>query len=198
MIQTREWIPKWSHKSIRTNFKKYSLLCFGLELMSKFCIEEEANYAQKEIFTDEFEGSFKVISNFIFELEKNEITSSTQVGFLIYFLGKIFIELGVFPDLNVCQVTGSDLSNVTEITLRSDLGGFVLNNELEEKIFMRASHSRLRAALASCAKSQWKENSWNNFNNSPVSLFHDLLEYLSFQLNMNLKSSLKSYPSLKL
>ena len=100
--------------------------------MSKFCIEEEANYAQKEIFTDEFEGSFKVISNFIFELEKNEITSSTQVGFLIYFLGKIFIELGVFPDLNVCQVTGSDLSNVTEITLRSDLGGFVLNNELEE------------------------------------------------------------------
>lgn len=166
--------------------------------MSKFCIEEETNYAQKEIFTDEFEGSFKVISNFIFELEKNEISSDNQVGFLLYFLGKIFIELGIFPDLSNCQITGNTILHETGITLRSDLGGFVLNNELEEGAYIKRSHSLLKNILASVAKTQWKERPWENLNKCPPNLFHDLIEYLSFQLNMNLKSSLKSYPSLKL
>ena len=196
IIQTREWIPKWSHQSIRLDYKRYATLCFGLELISKICIEEVASYAEKEIFTDEFKGSFKVISNFLFELEKNTLEKDELIKFLIYFIGKLFIELGVFPDLSQCQITGENLNGIPNITLRADLGGFALNSELEDSSLIKSSHSNLRNYLSVCASSKWTEKKWPSFSMAPNSFFHDLMEYLSFQLNINLKKNLKSYGSL--
>ena len=198
IIQTREWVPKWSHESIRLDFKKYSTLCFGLELISKICIEEEASYAEKEIFTDEFKGSFKVISNFLFELEKNELEKEDLTKFLLYFLGKLFIELGVFPDLTSCQITGAQLNGESKISLRADLGGFVLNSELEDSSLQKGAHYQLRSLLDQSASTKWSEKKWQTFDNVPKNLFHDLMDYLSFQLNINLKKNLKSYGSLGL
>ncbi len=198
MMQTREWIAKWSHQSIRLDFKKYSVLCFGLELISKICIEEEASYAEKGIFTDEFKGSYKVISNFLFELEKNDFTKEDTTKFLIYFLGKLFIELGIFPDLSSCQITGENLNGISNISLRADLGGFVLNSELEDSSLQKDSHFSLRQFLDLCTSTKWNEKKWSSIKLAPKSFFHDLLDYLSFQLNINLKTNLKSYGSLVL
>ena len=145
------------------------------------------------ILLDERERIIECISSniFFYKLKKDDYTK-----FLLYFLGKLFIELGIFPDLSLCQITGAELNRQSNISLRADLGGFVLNSELEDSSLQKDAHYLLRLLLDQSASTKWSEQKWQTFDSAPKHLFHDLMEYLSFQLNINLKKNLKSYGSL--
>lgn len=126
--KSKEWVNLWSHNEIRLNYEAFYLMCFYLEVIVKICTEEGDNQNIDDNDNDndaETEGTFRVLSNAIFTLEKSllekEIHGENQ---LTLFLGKLLISQGVFPETNGCIVCGKKFIKDTSIILLLDQGGF--------------------------------------------------------------------------
>ena len=189
LVRAKEWKITWSSQKIRESYRKFSSLCFIVEVMSKITVDEDTKGLS--IDNNEFDGLFKVLSNACFFLDLEENFQEYQISFLSYFLGKLFIDLGIFPDINQCQISGKKLGG--NILLRPDLGGLTL---LEEDSSGGKIFTQTLPTLSFSAYSSWKENKWKEVKNSPRELLLELLDYLSFQVGVDLKLSLKTLSSI--
>ena len=93
LIQTKEWKIKWSHETIRYDYKRFVLLSFICELATLTTL---ANEDLTDDSDKQYQGIFSVLSNGIFYLE-NEKFSSNEFHFICYYLGKFIADFGVFP-----------------------------------------------------------------------------------------------------
>ena len=197
LIQTREWIAKWSHQEIRLDFGKYSALNFGLELINKLSVEGE-NPESSNDFDESFEGFFKVLSNFIFFLEQEINFNETKNNLIVYFLSKVFIELGIFPDVRHCQVTGENIDKINDVSLSPSRGGFVINNELEERDLKKEKNYQLLNCMRLSAMTKWSEKKWSTLPQLPEGLYLDLIDFLSFQMEQDYKGKILSIKGLRI
>ena len=189
LVRAKEWKITWSSQKIRESYRKFSSLCFIVEVMSKITVDEDVKGLAHN--DHEFDGLFKVLSNACYFLDLEENFQERQIGFLCYFLGKLFIDLGIFPDIKQCQISGRDLSG--EIILRPDLGGLTL---LEEDSSGGRIFNQTLPVLNFSAYSSWKESKWTELTDSPRDLLIELLNYLSFQTGIDFKLSLKTLSSI--
>ena len=104
LVRAKEWKITWSSQKIRESYRKFSSLCFIVEVMSKITVDEDVKGLAHN--DHEFDGLFKVLSNACYFLDLEENFQERQIGFLCYFLGKLFIDLGIFPDIKQCQISG--------------------------------------------------------------------------------------------
>ena len=197
LIQTREWVAKWSHQKIRLDFGKYSALNFGLELINKLSVDGE-NPESSPDFDDSFQGFFKVLSNFIFFLDQEINFNKTKNNLIVYFLSKVFIELGIFPDVGQCQVTGENIDNKSDVSLSSSRGGFVINHELEERDLKKENHFQLLRCMKLSAMTKWSERKWMTISHLPEGLYLDLIDFLSFQMEQDYKGKILSIKGLRI
>ena len=126
IYNAKEWLPLWSHQSIRLDHRAFSLLCFYLECAAKFGQEADL-HEPSEDFDDQSIGLFRAISSSIFYLDK--MISLGQFNFnwnLIVFISKLITELGIFPDRTKCILSGEYLNGAEELALVPNHGGFAL------------------------------------------------------------------------
>ena len=98
LLQTKEWRVQWSHENIRYDYTRFLLLSFICEISSTIAVPRQDLEDQSD---NQFQGLFTVISNGIFYLENNKIDIG-DMNFIIFFLGKLMIDVGIFPDTNKC------------------------------------------------------------------------------------------------
>lgn len=122
--QAKEWRATWTHESIRLNHQAFYLMCAYCELMQKIA-DEEALHDKNQDFDRAHEGLFKVLSNGLFYLDKRALVRSLDLHseFMI-FVGKLLIDLGVFPVRDTCVFCGEDVTEDESLFLMADHGGF--------------------------------------------------------------------------
>jgi recombinational DNA repair protein (RecF pathway) len=139
VIGCREWSLLWQHEKIRHDDRGFSLMCFYLELMKLLAPESELNSAERG-WDQTAEGLFRVLSNAVVRLEKNiEQKSFDMTTELIYFLAKLLVEQGVFPERNTCVLSGEPLDGKSGLALLSSAGGFAKIDHLKSSEDRRRS-----------------------------------------------------------
>ena len=113
-------------------------------------------------------------------------------------MSKVFIELGIFPDIGQCQVTGESIDNKRDVSLSSSRGGFVINNELEERDLKKENHFQLLSCMKLSAMTKWNERKWLNIPLLPEGLYLDLIDFLSFQMEQDYKGKILSIKGLRI
>ena len=108
------------------------------EVISKLGVEA---HLEDELEDPDSVGLFKVLSNgfyyfdhLLVRVEKGQ-DLALSYAVLSFFLGKLLIELGVFPEVNQCVVTGEALDNLEQkgaVRFLPDQGGFALQAVLNE------------------------------------------------------------------
>lgn len=125
MYSAKEWEALWMADAIRQNHVAFYTLCFIVHVASKVAQEEDL-HDESHSFDDHSQGIFRAISNALVHLESMvKLNNFHPTSELIIFLGKLLIELGVFPDLRSCMLCGVNLEAVTKMGLSSEHGGFV-------------------------------------------------------------------------
>ena len=195
LMRSKEWSLKWSHSTIRKSYKKYVNLCFFVEIISKILINEDAT--QQAPDTDrnmEFSGAYKVLSNAIYFLEKHFDDKQNSFHLQSFFLCKLLIELGVFPNLNECLISGRNIKDSSSSRLLPDQGGFALTEELDEESSHEKSHQKIRNIFLLSASTKWQEY---QITSSQITSeeFQIILNYFCFQMNFDL-ASIKSSSSI--
>jgi recombinational DNA repair protein (RecF pathway) len=122
--RAKEWQAPWVHNNIRLNHQAFYLMCLYCEIMQKLSSEESLHDGNQD-FDDAQVGLFKVLSNGLFYLDKR----CGEEGFnrhneAIIFIGKLLIDLGVFPIRDNCVFCDDELGGEGIIYLLSDHGGF--------------------------------------------------------------------------
>lgn len=133
IYQAKEWELVWHHQSIRERVESFSTLCFMLEVVGK--LAEESELDDDEVLKEHSGGTFRCLSNAVFYLDRELKKGGKQSPYiaLSFFLGKLLIELGIFPDLHHCILTETPLTQVGEIRLLIDQGGFAFSQGLEQE-----------------------------------------------------------------
>ena len=128
MQSAKEWEAIWMADKVRTDHIAFYALCFIVQVAAKVAIEEDL-HDESQSYDDHSMGIFRAVSNALVHLEKMVSDKSFHPsGEVALYLGKMLIELGVFPDLKHCMVCGVDLSNFKQLLLSSEHGGFVCHN----------------------------------------------------------------------
>ncbi|MCP4914267.1 MAG: hypothetical protein GY909_14235 [Oligoflexia bacterium] len=193
MLQAKEWTPIWAHEKIRENHKAFYLLCLYLEIIIKIAQDENLHDDNLQSSSEE-EGLFMVLSNAIFHMEKrlNLGEFDSWSDFLI-FLGKLSIELGVFPMRESCIFCDEDLEKLQEIYLMSDHGGFACNtctNQMEKDPGQLSISGRdLWELLGVIANHKYKDLEKFRIDQAPI--IHNFFEYFCYQFHWQ-KSMFKS------
>lgn len=122
--RAKEWQAPWVHKNIRLNHQAFYLMCLYCEIMQKLS-SEESLHDDNQDFDDAQTGLFKVLSNGLFYLDMRCSRSDfNRHNEAIIFIGKLLIDLGVFPTRESCVFCDEDLDGDGFIYLISDHGGF--------------------------------------------------------------------------
>ena len=197
MLGSSEYKEKWYHSHITNNVKAFYLLCFFNECLEKFAPLATTPYdLEKE--SDEQVGLFRLLSNAIFRLEKmcreNSYRTELELGI---FLIKAMVELGVFPNVNICELSGESLSEDDKAFLSPEKGGFTLYNFLEpheKKMVDDSSQSTqgLHFKLGEVATHKYSELEDIEFS---LSECKQLFSFICYQLNMT-QNEFKTYTSL--
>lgn len=130
----KEWGLLWHHDRIRLDHKAFYHLCFFLEVMRKMSIYDELHDEHRE--SDESSlGLFKVLSNALFYMEDQLKKENRFDGplHLALFLTKLLIELGVYPDREVCHLCYRPLGSVNSMRLAFEQGGYICDICLGEE-----------------------------------------------------------------
>ncbi|MBT3585454.1 MAG: hypothetical protein HN509_11155 [Halobacteriovoraceae bacterium] len=116
----KEWNALWMHQQIRLQHKAFYRLCFYLELIRKIAPEDNLHEP-----VEGHEGIFRVISNALFQLEKSLLEKDDHgVYGISFFLGKLILELGIFPSGNQCCLCEISLEKGQPVHFIPDQGGF--------------------------------------------------------------------------
>lgn len=128
IYSAKEWEPLWMANKVRDNHVAFYVLCFIVQVAVKVAQEEDL-HDESHSFDDHSQGVFRAVSNALVHLEtmvqQNTFHASAEVAI---YLGKLLIELGVFPDIKSCMVCGVILEQFTQLQLSSEHGGFVCHN----------------------------------------------------------------------
>lgn len=185
LLQTKEWRVQWSHENIRYDYTRFLLLSFICEISSTIAVPEQDLEDQSD---NQFKGLFTVISNGIFYLENNKIDIG-DMNFIIFFLGKLMIDVGIFPDTNKCLDCEKPIMKNQSCFLDTEKGGFSCSN-CPITIESPVNATRVLHHLSLSSSTPWKMLSENISNSGTKNqcLYGDfkmLLDYFCFQLNIN-------------
>ncbi len=189
LFHAQEWNLLWHHDKIRLNHQAFYLLCFFQEVIKKMSINDDLFQEHRE--SDETSiGLFKVLSNALFfmedELQKsNELKKSRQ---LIFFLTKLLVELGVYPDREVCHACFQPLALVSSMQLAPHEGGFICQNCLAESAL--SSGKELWDILGLVASTPYRD--YAKIEGPSMNLARILFDYLCFQFQISDKDFLSS------
>ena len=194
MLGSNEYKEKWHHEAITTNVKAYYLMCFFNECLEKFSpLATNAHDLSEN--SNEQVGLFRLLSNAIFRLEKvcheKSYETGTELGL---FLTKAMIELGVFPNSRICEVSGNILKDSDLAYLSAEKGGFVLEQFLEaedKRLIDRTMSSKigLHSRLEKISRSQYAEVKNIEFS---LNECRELFKFICYQQHMS-PSDFKTY-----
>lgn len=176
----KEWKANWVHQNIRLNHQAFYLMCAYSEIIQKL-VQEESLHDQNQRFDQGEEGLFKVLSNGLYFLDERcgSETFDPKSEFII-FLGKLLIELGVFPVRESCVFCEIPLKDVNDVHLMADQGGFSCGDcfvKVGEEVrpSRRYSHGReLWEVLGVVANQRYKDLSFLKCEDRAIveQLFH--------------------------
>ncbi|HAZ11907.1 MAG TPA: hypothetical protein DCY86_03900 [Bdellovibrionales bacterium] len=129
LLAGKEFEATWCHQKIRHDYKAYALCCFFLETINKLAPQasihdwEEVD-ENESVHNDEMVGFFRVLSNALIYLDRSLNTQANLPGQLALFVSKLMLELGIFPILEKCVLSGVPLSSQLRLGLLAEKGGF--------------------------------------------------------------------------
>lgn len=189
LYRANSWTVKWDHKKIRYQYQAFSLLCFYLEIAQHISQDDNLH----EDLGEGDPGPFRVVSNALFHmetaLEKDQFSTKSE---LILFLSKLLFELGIFPQLENCCFSEQPLSELPELVLVSDQGGFSVPSMAGEELFDGRLGKKLWYFLAR-VKDQPYQQAWDipqDHQMIPI-----LWNYICYQLLWK-KDQFKSFNSI--
>jgi DNA repair protein RecO len=185
----KEWSLLWHHDKIRLDHKAFYLLCFFLEVIRKMSIYDELHDEHRES-DDNSCGLFKVLSNSLFYVEdqlkkENSFNSSLHLSL---FLTKLLIELGVYPDREVCHLCYRPLESVSSMRIAFEQGGYICDTCLGEagppsgKALWDLTGQMATLSYKDYAKISGSHSTWARL----------LFDYLCFQFQISEKDFLSS------
>ncbi len=125
LYAAKEWEPIWMAMALRDDHVAFYTLCFIVQVAGKIVVEEDL-HDDSHSFDDHSQGIFRAVSNALVHLENAVKTKEFYPsGEVALYLGKLLVELGVFPDLHACMVCGVELNNFKTLRLSPEHGGFV-------------------------------------------------------------------------
>lgn len=136
LLAGKEFEATWCHQKIRHDYKAYSLCCFFLEVVAKLAPqvsihdwEQDQDQDSEYVNNDEMVGFFRVLSNALIYLDQSLIHQSHEgpidlTGQLALFISKLMLELGIFPLLEKCVLSGVPLASQLSLGLLAEKGGF--------------------------------------------------------------------------
>lgn len=187
--RTKEWIVKWTHEAIRHDHRGFTLMCFYLEVFKIVAGEEESRVLERG-WDQTSQGLFSVLSNAVFRLEKRVKEKNFHFPTEItYFLGKLLIEQGVFPERNICVLSGEQIRENESLALIPAEGGFA------KIVHLKSAEEQRR--IGHTGSALWKllrEISITKYNELPAESVMGLNEvqtlgnYLFYQLQVDPKN----------
>ena len=149
----KEWRPLWTHGHIRFNYRAFSLACFFLATASKVALEEDLA-SQDRIRESHCRGTFAVLANGLFYLEKslatNQFTPSWSVSL---FLAKLLLDQGVFPQLGGCIFCHRPFGPREQMHYILEQGGMACENCFPQK--NKDNHYHLWQFLVKVSKNSY-------------------------------------------
>ncbi len=129
LYPAREWTLLWSHRSIRNDYRQFSVMCFFLEMAQKVSMEDDLKDTWRDSDKDS-EGVFNVISNSIFYLDQEETSRgkgrvSSQITL---FISKLLLVNGLSLQLDSCCFCGGVFTTDLKYSLYPLEGGIICNN----------------------------------------------------------------------
>lgn len=186
----KEYSSIWQAQKIRENHNAYYLLCFFLELIEKIAQEEDlkSNYTMEDESSKEL---FAVISNAIFQLEQSlKENNFDQPLMITFFLLKLMIALGIYPDIKSCCLCGEAVAiHERRYQLAPQHGGFVCANCDNDSSRFSETGAELLAIFSQVPLLKYSE--LVKLSGSSLHHFQPLLNYLCYQFGLN-KESLKT------
>lgn len=134
IVAAKEWELGWHHRNIRSDINSFTASCLMFEIIKK--LAEQAYLDDEDIMSEQSRGIFSVLSNSLFYLDKKleqegRAKKSIKIVFA-YFMAKLLIELGVFPETKECILTGEQLGVSRPVQLLFDQGGFAYSFGVSE------------------------------------------------------------------
>lgn len=152
LYQAKEWDLIWHHQHIRHSLFAFHALYFINEVITKLGVE--SHLEEKELDVGHSEGLFKVLSNTLYyfdqKLSEAQEDQGQSLGFAMvsFFLAKLLIELGIFPEVGQCVLTGeiyhSQQDSTPPVRFLPDQGGFALRDSLERREEEGPHHASLQ------------------------------------------------------
>lgn len=125
VYSAKEWQSLWMANKVRDDHLAFYVLCFIVQLAAKIAVDENL-HDDSHSFDDHSHGIFRAVSNALVHLESSVANKQFLArGEIAIYLGKLLIELGVFPNIKNCMVCGINLELFENLTLSADQGGFI-------------------------------------------------------------------------
>jgi hypothetical protein len=134
LYMAKEWSILWAHDKIRYHHQAYYTLCFFVEMLLKVSTSDDLHDIHRDA-DDSSQGLFRVLSNAIFFLDREAgNTEYSTYDHLFFFLTKLSLESGVYPEREFCPFTESELINETAVVLLASEGAFVVYDSLDQTL----------------------------------------------------------------
>ncbi len=195
LYQAKEWSSIWVHQKIRLDHKAFYLMCFYLEVVHKLSVEDDL-YDELRNDDRSLEGLFRVLSNALIFLEKGlESKDFILRKDMFIFITKILLVQGVFPEREVCVLSGALIKELDNIVLVMEQGGFadssLVNAEEGRKQAFGHSGKELWAHMGRISNSKYPELSELELQNEEI--IYILINYFCYQFHFS-QSEFKSLP----
>ena len=190
LLAGKEFEATWCHQKIRHDYNAYSLCCFFLETISKLApqatFQDWENEGDSEGTSDEMVGFFRVLSNALAYLDHSLTSPLNRSGQLALFLGKLMLELGIFPLLEKCVLSGIPLSAQMDLGLLAEKGGFA-DAHLVAKGRRSTSHAPLWKFLILVRETRYPDFAFTGAGREEMALVpvKELVDYFLFHLHLH-------------
>jgi len=193
LLMTSDWKVIWHPEDIRGDYQAFTLLCFFVEVMTVLAIggdKTDAEESRALDFHQEHSGLFRVLSNALFYLNQHSREKTLHLpNQILTYLAKLLLELGIFPGLDVCSISGEAFCGTELKVLLPDHGGFALA-ELSGVGGSEQDGNRLWQLLITIKSSKYQELVLP-FNASEW-MVKTLFDYFCFQFGLSAQK-FKSY-----
>lgn len=188
MLNAKEYKEKWFHKELASHPQAFYLLCFFCEFVEKFS-PRVSEPGDLDLDDEVHGGLFRLLSNGIFQLEKSVVEKRySHETALFTFLSKALVELGIFPRTEVCAISGSPISDDSQVVLISENGGFAFYSIISPEIQRLSDGDRgrvTRLGILEVAAKKYGEA--QDLSALSRECCKDLLEYICFQQNISIR-----------
>jgi len=165
-------------------------------LIQRLAVDDQLHDEHRD-FDREQEGLFRVLSNALFYLDLNAEAAKFFVhSHFMNFVGKLLMELGLFPHRERCGHSDVDLVNISEMILSPQLGSFAAAQFADPELArinpdLGKMGRRLWEELGPVYHAKYKDMSFDQ--KIPRESLMLLFDYLCYQLNWY-QSEFKTLP----